>query len=148
MEAANVHLDHHTVIWRSFFLTHRIGLMGFIYQCLLFRWSPCKICWHSSNKHMPGCYLINCWAMNIVKFKFTYVFKQHILNKVICNQKRKLIYPSFMWLISAEHLLCAKHCSRREAAAVNERVPFLKKAVSPENLSTALRCFYYGAPVE
>ena len=65
----------------------------------------------------------------------------------IWEEVNLLIYPSFIWLLSVEHLLCAKHCSRREAAAVNG-VPFLKQAVSPENLSTEFRCFYYGAPVE
>lgn len=68
--------------------------------------------------------------MNIVKFKFTYVFKQHILNKIICNQQRKLIYSSFIWLMSVEHL-CAKRCSRMQAATVNQIVPFLKETMSP-----------------
>lgn len=73
--------------------------------------------------------------MNVVNFKFTYVFKHGILNKVICNQKRKLIYSSFIWLRAVELLLCAKHCSGTGAAALNQRVPFLRETMSPENSS-------------
>lgn len=46
--------------------------------------------------------------MNIVKFKFAYVFKQRILNKVICNLKKQLIYSSFIWLVSVQQPLCGQ----------------------------------------
>jgi hypothetical protein len=42
---------------------------------------------------MPGCYLINHGDMNIVKFKFTYVFKHVFFKKLFATRRGSSFIP-------------------------------------------------------